>query len=106
MGGNTRASSGSRRVIHSARGATMDENQKGCLCVGGVFFFMGICGMVVLITSLAVILRTPSAPSQHARAGSDPLAAFNILLFLIEELIKYVMTPFVPVLNLFAPTRP
>lgn len=45
----------------------MDEDQKGCLLVGGGFLFLGICGMVILITSLAVLLKSPSVTTQQAR---------------------------------------
>ena len=74
----------------------------GCLIVGGCFCFLGICGMVILITSLAFMLKTtPSAATQQNSAESGtfftPLVSF---LTLIGELVKYLMTPFVPILRL------
>jgi hypothetical protein len=89
----------------------MDEDHKGCLIVGGCFVFLGICGMVILITSLAVLLKVPSVPSQPAVGGPDTqfdptIVAFNSLLTLICELVKYVITPFVPILNLISSKQP
>ena len=81
----------------------MDEDRKGCLIVGVAFFMLSVLVMAALIISLAVL---PSTHTQKASGGIESqIAAFQFLLYCLIELVKYVLTPFVPFVLVFAPAQ-
>jgi hypothetical protein len=76
------------------RGTTMDEDQKGCLLVGGVFFILSFFVMTAIIVLLVVL---PSTHPQKASGGIESqIAVFQFLLTCTIELVKYLLTPFAP----------
>jgi hypothetical protein len=89
------------------QGATMDEDHKGCLLIGGVLFFLALCAAAMIVScAVTVIQGLGEAIGQFPAAFAHSIQAFELLLTCIIELIKYVMTPFVPILNLVSSKQP
>ena len=78
----------------------MDEDHKGCLIVGGCSLIVVLGAMIALCVALSAMLKSPSVPIQPVTEGFDrQVDAVNSFLILIIELVRYLMTPFVPMLR-------
>ena len=85
----------------------MDEAAKGCVIAGVVIFFVGICGFFFVITYFVVIgmQALAEASREFPTAVAQSMQILMFLLTCIIELVKYSLTPFMPVIQAITPLR-